>query len=115
MSTATFVEFLRRLDGRKARALPAPRNIRAIGAARENGEAILVSFMGATPWPGPTLYCEPGGRYEWKWLAGLLPVVVVNGPTDTADALHEILEVTNTRCSSTCNRSRWRASCTDRR
>ena len=85
---------MRQRNGERLR--DEPRNLKAIEVAREQGEPILVSFMGTAPFSGPAIYCDPGRRYEWGRLAGLLPVVVVDGRTNTADALPALLDLTNT-------------------
>lgn len=64
--------------------------------SRECGEVLVVSFIGDTPWPCSTVYCDSGRRYDWDFVRGLSVVVAVRPGVVVADALHQILEATDT-------------------
>lgn len=64
--------------------------------SRECGEVLVVSFIGDTPWACSTVYCDSGRRYDWDFVRGLSVVVAVRPGVVVADALHQILEATDT-------------------
>lgn len=88
---------------RRAPRLAMPRNMKAVESIRGaalcdppvNARASLfVSFVGDIPWIDPTIYCDPGVRYDWKAvLQGVAHVAVVSKPgIDLRDAPQAILE-----------------------
>jgi hypothetical protein len=87
---------------RFAAKLAQPRNLKAADQARSEGCALVVSFVGDTPWSNPTVYCDSGQRYDWRFLEGqhtpwgsfegMHTIVAVRPGVITLDALPEILE-----------------------
>lgn len=73
-----------------------PRNMAAADRARERGDALVVSFVGDTPWALPTVYCDSGKRYAWEFARGLHAVVAVRPGVVVLDALRQILDTTDT-------------------
>jgi len=45
-----------------------PRNAGAADRARAEGVPLVVSFVGDTPYRFPTVFCDPGRRYDWSFL-----------------------------------------------
>jgi hypothetical protein len=74
-----------------APSLAQPRNMRAVDIARERGEALVVSFIGDTPYPNPTVYCDSGVRYDWAFAEGLSVLVVARPGINTVDALDALV------------------------
>jgi hypothetical protein len=74
----------------RTRALPLARNAQSILDARMVGmkpaDAVLVSMVGALPWPNPTVYAEPGVRYDWRWAEGMDRICLVVKPGVDASA-----------------------------
>lgn len=76
--------------------LHQPRNIAAEKVARERSLPLMASFVGDIDYSNPTVYCSSGERYDWRFTKGLHVVVVVKAGVDLRDALHSILEQTDT-------------------
>jgi len=78
------------------RGKPMPRNAAPILEARLGGlkpaGTVIVSFVGDTPWDGPTVYCDSGQKYDWAWAEKLEFCVVVNPETDATDALENLFK-----------------------
>lgn len=88
-------------DRRRAAARPTvrpPRNAPAAQRAREQALSLVVSFVGDTPYPLPTVYCDSATRYDWSLVDGLPAhvIVVVKPGIDARHALAEIVRRSNT-------------------
>lgn len=74
-----------------------PRNAQGILDLRLRGkrpaDPLVVSFIGATDWPEPHVFCDPGVRYDWRFLLGLLVFVAVRPGLSVRDSLVDIFEV----------------------
>lgn len=70
--------------------LPLPRGAELIERARARGlkpaGAVIVSYVGDTPWDADHVYCESGKRYRWAWSENLELVIVVEPGVDALDA-----------------------------
>lgn len=73
-----------------------PRNMRAADTARERNVPLVVSFVGDTDWPNPTVYVDGGKRYDWSFVKGLDTIIVVRPGIDSLDAVRQILAHTDT-------------------
>ena len=82
----------------RAPVLLPPRNIRAAEVARENQLPLVISFIGDTPWTNPTVYCDPGKRYDWSFVSSLNEHTIIAVKTGAVllDALRSILLRTDT-------------------
>jgi hypothetical protein len=85
------------LDPEDQSALPYPRNAQQIVAARAAGmkpagPVMVVMTRRYETLPGDAhVFADPGKRYRWDWVRGLLSVVVViDASTKFGDLLHEI-------------------------
>lgn len=71
--------------------LPLPRGAARIAEARARHQkpagAVIVSFVGDTPWDAYHVHCEPGKRYRWDWSELLRLVIVVAPGIDASDAI----------------------------
>ncbi len=78
-------------------ALATPVNAAGLIAARNRGkrpaEPVVVSFIGRLDWPNPTVYAEPGRRYDWRFLRDLPVIVAVSKTARPAGELRRILEI----------------------
>lgn len=81
---------------RAARENLVPRNVAAAERARARGDALVVSYVGDTPWALPTVYCDSGKRYAWECVRGLQVIVAVRPGVAVLDALREILDLADT-------------------
>lgn len=81
---------------RQFQPLTQPRNMIAVEMARAKGQSLIVSFVGDTAWPNPTVYCDGGKRYDWGFITGLHTIVVARPGVDLCNALSEILARTDT-------------------
>lgn len=84
---------------------PLPAGAGAIEQARARGlrpaDAVIVSYVGVTPWDAHHVFCESGRRYRWGWSQDLeLAIVVVPG-IDAMDAFRGCFWPTNARCFTT--------------
>lgn len=72
-----------------------PRNASGIIAARRAGQRpadpIVVSFVGALDWSNPTVYADPGTRYDWGFLHDLSVIVAVTADRKPGPELRRIL------------------------
>lgn len=75
---------------------PLPRNLRAAETARERGVPLVISFVGDTEWPNPTVYVDGGKRYDWSFMRGLDTIIAVRPGIDSLDAVRQILAHTDT-------------------
>lgn len=80
-----------RLVSPNRQGLPMPGGAWPIAQARRQGlkpaEAVIVSYVGETPWQGPHVHCDSGKAYDWAWSEGLSLVIVVANGTDATDAI----------------------------
>lgn len=59
-----------------------PRNAMPILEARKRGlrpaMPVLVSYVGSLNFENPTVYCDPGKKYDWTFLKGLEAIVFIS-------------------------------------
>ena len=79
-----------------ARTAPQPRNMRAVDHARERDVPLVISFVGDTEWPNPTVYVDGGKRYDWSFVRGLDTIIAVRPGIDSLEAVRQILAHTDT-------------------
>lgn len=87
------MSFLRR-QPRPSLAIPggAPPIIAAREVGKRPADPVIVSFVGRHGWPNPTVYAEPGVRYEWRWLNDLRVIVLASHARMPGAELRRILE-----------------------
>lgn len=85
-------------DRRRSRssAPRPPRNVAAAQRARDQDQALVVSFIGDTAWSNPTVYCDSAVKYDWSFIRGLHAVLIVKSGVDARHAMREILARTDT-------------------
>lgn len=70
---------------------PLPRGAAPIEHARTRGlrpaDAVIVSYVGPTPWDAHHVFCDSGQRYRWGWSEGLELAIVVAPGIDAMDAI----------------------------
>lgn len=68
-----------------------PNGAESVIAARKKGmkpaELLIVSLVGKTGEANHTIYANPQGEYDWRWLVGLQVCVYVNNATQWRDIL----------------------------
>lgn len=79
--------------------LPTPRNAASIKAMRESGRLdfgghVAVSLVGDTPLRMPTLYVDPGKRYDFRCCTGLFAFVVTRPGIDSTTAIDQLWPIT---------------------
>lgn len=67
-----------------------PCGAEVIEQARARGlrpaDAVIVSYVGGTPWDAHHVFCESGHRYRWGWSEDLELAIVVAPGIDAMDA-----------------------------
>lgn len=85
--------------------LPIPAGADVIEQARQRGlkpaDAVIVSYVGETPWDAHHVFCESGRRYRWGWSEELELVIVVAPGIDAMDAFRGCYWPTNAKCFTT--------------
>lgn len=80
---------------------PLPDGAWPIAKARQQGlrpdGAIIVSFVGPTPWEGVHVFCEGGQQYDWNWSENLWLTIVTEPGIDVTDAINGCFWPENTK------------------
>lgn len=80
---------------------PVPVGAEVIERARRAGKrpdgAVIVSYVGPTPWDVHHVHCESGKRYRWGWSEDLQLAIVVEPGIDAMDAIRGCFWPTNPR------------------
>ena len=84
---------------KKRAARQQPRNAAAIVEARscgklEDGDCIIVSFIGDTGLSEPHVYADSGKRYDWRFAEGLHVSMVVRPGVDAAKTMEDLFRST---------------------
>jgi hypothetical protein len=78
---------------------PVPAGAEVIERARRAGKrpdgAVIVSYVGPTPWDAHHVHCESGKRYRWGWSEELQLAIVVEPGVDAMDAIRGCFWPTN--------------------
>lgn len=84
---------------------PLPTGASVIEQARQRGlkpaDAVIVSYVGVTPWEAHHVFCESGRRYRWGWSQDLELAIVVAPGIDATDAFRGCFWPTNAKCFTT--------------
>jgi hypothetical protein len=80
-------------------ALRPPRNAASVQAAWDDGRLTLgghvaVSLVGDSPLRMPTVYVDPGRRYDLRCCAGLFAFIVTTPGVDTRDVIDQLWPIT---------------------
>lgn len=85
--------------------IPLPSGAAVIERARQRGlkpaDAVIVSYVGITPWDAYHVFCESGRRYRWGWSEDLELAIVVAPGIDAMDAFRGCFWPANAKCFTT--------------
>lgn len=84
---------------------PVPAGAEVIDRARQAGKrpdgAVIVSYVGPTPWDAYHVHCESGRLYRWGWSEDLELAIVVEPGIDAMDAIRGCFWPANPRTLTT--------------